>query len=265
MLEQAQREASGTTVAEYARLLQARSDALRLIRDDVHGIELTTIHRAKGRQWPEVHLFGCEESEPPHRRALEVSEQQRAAGEGLEAERRLAYVAFTRAQERLVVHTTATAASRFLSEAGLDPARPYGLWAHRRPARARPPHSEDLPERIGTGPVATVLTEAVRVGLAYALRNAPTRSVALEAAATAVERRLIGPATASSRMSVTALLAAVEQLQHSERAGVLEALGAGSGDTLAGRLSAGARQRLVDALRALASGSSSRDAPASLD
>ncbi|MGO9901197.1 MAG: 3'-5' exonuclease [Solirubrobacteraceae bacterium] len=71
-------------------------------------------------------MFGCEENQLPHRRALEVSEQERAAGEGLEAERRLAYVAFTRAQEKLVVHTTETAASRFLTEAGLQPARPYG-------------------------------------------------------------------------------------------------------------------------------------------
>ena len=62
MLEEAEREATGRTVAEYAQLLPARSDALRAIRDDVHGIELTTIHRAKGRQWPEVHLFGCDDS-----------------------------------------------------------------------------------------------------------------------------------------------------------------------------------------------------------
>ena len=34
----------------------------------------------------------------PHARSLEVSPQERAAGEGIEAERRLAYVAFTRAQ-----------------------------------------------------------------------------------------------------------------------------------------------------------------------
>ena len=103
VLEQAGREASGKTVAEYATLLQARSDALAAIRDDLHGLELTTIHRAKGRQWPEVHVFGCEDSQLPHRRSLEVSPQDRAAGEGIEAERRLAYVAFTRARRTLAV------------------------------------------------------------------------------------------------------------------------------------------------------------------
>jgi hypothetical protein len=124
-LEQAQKEASGKTVLEYAQLLAGRRDALRAVRDDAGGIELTTIHRAKGRQWPEVHLFACEEQQLPHRRALEVDAQQRAAGEGLEAERRLAYVAFTRARERLSLHTTDSAPSRFLTEAGLAPARPY--------------------------------------------------------------------------------------------------------------------------------------------
>jgi DNA helicase-2/ATP-dependent DNA helicase PcrA len=253
VLEQAQREASGKTVAEYARLLQARSDALRMVRDDVHGIELTTIHRAKGRQWPEVHLFGCEENQLPHRRALEVSEQQRAAGEGLEAERRLAYVAFTRAQETLVLHTTEAAASRFLTEAGLEPARPYASPAPELPASAHRPPS--LPKRIGKGPVAAVLNEAVRVGLAYALSNAPSRSVALEAAAAAVEQRLMGPVTASNRMSVTQLLMAVEQLSDSERATALDAIRPGNGDALAARLGTGARKSLVQALRRLASGS----------
>ena len=112
-LEQAQKEASDRTVLEYAQLLAGRRDALRAVRDDAGGIELTTIHRAKGRQWPEVHLFACEEQQLPHRRALEVDAEQRAAGESLEAERRLfAYFALTRARERLSLHMTDSAPSR---------------------------------------------------------------------------------------------------------------------------------------------------------
>lgn len=71
-------------------MVQGRTDALRAIRDDEHGIELTTIHRAKGRQWPEVQLFACEERQLPHRHAFEATDEERAAGEGVEAERRLA-------------------------------------------------------------------------------------------------------------------------------------------------------------------------------
>ena len=253
VLEQAQRDASGKTVAGYGELVRARSDALRAIRDDVNGIELTTIHRAKGRQWPEVHLFGCEEAQLPHQRALEVGEQERAAGEGLEAERRLAYVAFTRAQQTLTIHTTETAASRFLSEAGLAPTRPYGSSAP--VVLASGPRPPRLPKRVGKGPVAGVLGQAQRIGLAYGLRTAPSRTVALEAAAVAVEERLIGPSTASARMSVAGLLEAIEDLTSSERDAVLRAAHAGGREELVVCVGKSARRNLVRALRRLASGS----------
>ena len=70
-----QAEAAGKTVTEYRALLAARTEALLAIRDDEHGIELTTIHRAKGRQWPRVELFACEESQLPHQRALDVTDR----------------------------------------------------------------------------------------------------------------------------------------------------------------------------------------------
>ncbi|HWF23917.1 MAG TPA: ATP-dependent helicase [Solirubrobacteraceae bacterium] len=262
VLEQAAREAAGRTVLEYADLFQARRDALRAVRDDAHGIELTTIHRAKGREWPEVHVFGCEENQLPHRRALEVSKEEREAGEGIEAERRLAYVAFTRAVQTLVVHTTEQAASRFLSEAGLQPTRPFDAPDTARRADApdtarritahAPPR---IPKRVGRGPVAGVLEDAHRVGLAYALRTAPRRSVALEAAAAALEHGLIGRQTASERMTVAELLAAIEALSASERAYALDiaSLRQRVDDPVA-RLGSG-RKRLARALRRVSSAS----------
>jgi DNA helicase-2/ATP-dependent DNA helicase PcrA len=119
VLDQAGREARGRTLSEYRALLEERRERLRAIRDDVHGIELTTIHRAKGREWPDVHLFGADEGQLPHQHSLEADPAAQAAGEGLEAERRLAYVAFTRARHRLTVHAGSGTQSRFLSEAGL--------------------------------------------------------------------------------------------------------------------------------------------------
>ncbi len=250
-LEQAHTEAAGKTVAEYAQLLSIRRDALRAIRDDAGGIELTTIHRAKGRQWPEVHVFACEEQQLPHRRALDLDPRQRAAGEGIEAERRLAYVAFTRAQQRLVLHTTASAASRFLTEAGLAPSQPFGAPA------PQPDHPSGrggrVPKRVGNDPVAGVLREAQRVGLAYALRAAPSRTTALVAAATAAEENLIGPDTASGQMTVRALLAAIETINDAERAALLAASGADEDSRPITRLGANARKRLARALRRQAS------------
>ena len=61
LLHDAVRDAAGMSVAGYALRLTGQSDALRAIRDDVNGIELTTVHRAKGCQWPTVIVFGCDE------------------------------------------------------------------------------------------------------------------------------------------------------------------------------------------------------------
>lgn len=280
VLEQAQREASNRTVAEYGALLQSRRDALRAIRDDVHGIELTTIHRAKGRQWPEVQLFACEERQLPHHRSLEASADERAAGEGIEAERRLAYVAFTRAQQTLVVYATGSAASRFLSEAGLAPSSPYeppavkarrggkgsrggngsrkDRAASRRERKAAreskdagegKADSRELANPTRGDPRAAGVAEARRVGLGYALRTASSREAARDLAAAAIEQRIVGPQTASDRMSVVEMLEAIEQLNDSERTTVADAAGIGDGATLVVRLDAKRRAGLVRALR----------------
>jgi DNA helicase-2/ATP-dependent DNA helicase PcrA len=258
VLEQASREASGKTVAEYAALLQSRSDALAAIRDDQHGIELTTIHRAKGCEWPEVHLFGCDEGQLLHARSLEVSPQERAAGEGIEAERRLAYVAFTRAQRGLTLHWTTGAASRFLTEAGLvapatvapdtvapvtvAPPPPRPRSGKRRRGRGRP----------RDGAAAQVVAEAERVGLARALRTAPSREAALGGAADVIEARLVGPKTASARMSVFDLLGAIEQLDERAGAAVLQSAGIDNGHRRLTHLHGRTRTRFARALRDLA-------------
>jgi DNA helicase-2/ATP-dependent DNA helicase PcrA len=81
-------------------------------------VTLMTLHNAKGLEFRAVFLIGMEEGVFPHSRSLEE--------QGLEEERRLAYVGLTRAQERLVLtHAAARALwgargynlpSRFLDE-----------------------------------------------------------------------------------------------------------------------------------------------------
>jgi len=149
LLQDAVRESAGMTVAAYSQQLTQQSDALRAIRDDENGIELTTVHRAKGRQWPTVIVFGCDEDQMPHKRSLE----DLAAGnrDALEAERRVAYVAFTRAQQRLVVLTTTGNASRFCVEAGLVAApKPTPEPTPRQQVRAP---SARTRERAPKGPI----------------------------------------------------------------------------------------------------------------
>jgi DNA helicase-2/ATP-dependent DNA helicase PcrA len=82
---------------------------------DGNRVTVTTIHRSKGDEYRGVVLFHAAEHTLPHRRML-------ASREGLEEERRVFYVAMTRAVERLCITTEKKRASRFLKE--LD--RPAG-------------------------------------------------------------------------------------------------------------------------------------------
>jgi superfamily I DNA/RNA helicase len=147
VLEQAQRDAAGLSPGGYLRKLREQREKLENIRDPKHGIEFSTIHGAKGRQWSRVILLACDEDVLPHKRSLAVSAEELERGEGIEAERRLAYVAFTRAQQRLEIHHDKDRPSRFLSEAGLidapapraarKPPPPPGLADSDGPGQAR--------------------------------------------------------------------------------------------------------------------------------
>jgi DNA helicase-2/ATP-dependent DNA helicase PcrA len=69
------------------------SDADEIDGDDSQ-VVLMTVHAAKGLEFPAVFIMGLEEGVFPHLRSIGEPDE-------LEEERRLAYVAITRAQERL--------------------------------------------------------------------------------------------------------------------------------------------------------------------
>lgn len=61
---------------------------------DENSISIMTLHSAKGLEFPVVFILGMEENLLPHFRSLDTPE-------GIEEERRLTYVGFTRAEEKL--------------------------------------------------------------------------------------------------------------------------------------------------------------------
>ncbi|MDO4870653.1 MAG: 3'-5' exonuclease [Candidatus Saccharibacteria bacterium] len=111
---------------EYADLGSFLEDAALLSSSDSqasgHEISLMTMHAAKGLEFPVVIVIGFEEGTFPHARVFEKPEE-------LEEERRLCYVAMTRAKERLYLfyansrfiagNRQSATPSRFLTDAGL--------------------------------------------------------------------------------------------------------------------------------------------------
>jgi ATP-dependent DNA helicase UvrD/PcrA len=97
-----QEQADDPTLSEFLQQISLYSD-----QDELSGerslVTLMTLHNAKGLEFRAVFLIGMEEGVFPHARSLEE--------QGLEEERRLAYVGLTRAKERL---TLTHAASRSL-------------------------------------------------------------------------------------------------------------------------------------------------------
>ncbi len=105
--------------------------------ESADAMTLMTIHAAKGLEFEKVFLIGMEDGIFPGRRSMDSPEE-------IEEERRLAYVAITRAKRELYITTTAwrmlygatnsNGASRFLKEMDPDAVEKQDRTAVRRPA-----------------------------------------------------------------------------------------------------------------------------------
>lgn len=117
----------------YANSVNARFDRINKDRQG-KGVTLSTMHRSKGLEWPAVFIIGANEGIVPSPRS--------ASGDEVEEERRLFYVAVTRAKERLEISWAedkdkGTVRSRFIDEMDIA-----GTGVRPRPEK-QPPVSMD--------------------------------------------------------------------------------------------------------------------------
>ncbi len=109
-----------------------------LSRDDMEDdslkgkVNLMTIHASKGLEFPVVFIAGAEEGIIPHARSIEESE------DNIEEERRLFYVAITRARDKLFI-SSCRQRRRMQSVAECEPSRfldeiPEGLVEYHKPS-----------------------------------------------------------------------------------------------------------------------------------
>lgn len=137
-------------------LARHRSDPVALLEEvaimdqvdtETGAVTLATVHTAKGLEWDSVYLPAFDGSVFPSPKSLKVKERGTFGdpldgpdGGGVEEERRLGYVAFTRARRSLHVsypmvrHGNPVSPSRFLSESGLsDPGAFESGWGEAIP------------------------------------------------------------------------------------------------------------------------------------
>ena len=120
----------GATIDDYLQSVTLSRDIDEL--DDKNNfVSIMTIHSAKGLEFKVVFIIGCSEGLLPLSRAIYSGDQNE-----LEEERRLMYVATTRAEEKLYYtrpstrfvfetkRTELTMPSRFLKEAGIEEKKP---------------------------------------------------------------------------------------------------------------------------------------------
>ncbi|WP_372614181.1 ATP-dependent helicase [Halomonas sp.] len=131
----------GTDTAAFIELLR------RPVENRADGVLITTVHGAKGLEWPLVLLAGANEEDFPHySRDNPLSEQR------LEEERRLFYVAITRAREQLViVHDGGShRPSRFIAETAWEDCRIVSArLAGSQDDAYTPPLAVSFPDLVG--------------------------------------------------------------------------------------------------------------------
>ena len=83
------------SLTEWKEYIEQFEEALKDSGEDKEGVHIITMHACKGLEYPVVFLPDCNEGKIPHKKATSPEE--------IEEERRLFYVAMTRAKKHLEI------------------------------------------------------------------------------------------------------------------------------------------------------------------
>jgi superfamily I DNA/RNA helicase len=131
LVQAAAKFANAAAMLDFVISQRSRAKALAADQD---AVQLLTIHRSKGLEWPVVHIAGICLNLLPHKRSLEyldVETRLHLKPECLEEERRLCYVGMTRARDELRMscilerNDGPVEFSPFMREAGFDEPEEY--------------------------------------------------------------------------------------------------------------------------------------------
>ena len=98
MIESMESHSSDDTMAEIIDQVSLLSDAKGAEKEELNAVKLMTAHSSKGLEFDTVFIIGSEEGIFPHTNALNEN-----TNEAIEEERRLYYVAMTRAKRKLYI------------------------------------------------------------------------------------------------------------------------------------------------------------------
>lgn len=110
---------TGLTVTQFRKSEYIKESFLSLYCDSGNAVKINTMHSVKGLEYDTVYLIGLNNDVIPGEGRLDATRQllgDEAAEELLEEERRLFYVAWTRAKNRLIVSYSTKNPSMFLRE-----------------------------------------------------------------------------------------------------------------------------------------------------
>ena len=105
MLEEFKGAAEGfKTITEFLVHVQNVEEEIEKSKGDKNGVILSTIHGVKGMEFKNVYIINCDEETIPHKSSID---------ENIEEERRLFYVAVTRAIHNLYIFSPKTIRGKF--------------------------------------------------------------------------------------------------------------------------------------------------------